>query len=301
MNQKLLHPDFGVEIDFSEIKNTSYVIDLIKQHSLVVLNASPCTNTKEDFLNFAKSFGHILPKVIRESTSEKLSMIYLSDEIGVDDFVYNFDNNTNCYDQKWHQDGPDYYHNPVLGISTVKISNGNINTKTADTLFLSSQGLYNSFSEDFKLFLKKITQVQTSSGLNNKGRWIEHVLMNNLKNKDFSALMQQILKLKQKLGNRVTKPLVAISQWGFEYLDYNPSSDVTFNELTEVESKFLTNFLLEQINNFNYCYYHQWQPNQIVLYDNQRLLHRFLNNATSPHTRNFWRLQVDITTIGSDK
>lgn len=294
---KQIHPNFGFQIDFKDIVDSKNIIDLIKKHSLLVVDNAECLDTKEDFFNFINSIGPTLPKVTRETESNNLSMVYLSNEYGVDEFIHYFDNQTIHQDQDWHQDGPDYFSTPILGVASVKVCNSKSGTRTADTLFLSTRCIYNTFSNEFKEFLKKLTLIQVSPGLSDKGRWTEKILTDNLKNKDFNSLCKQLVHLKKKLGNQITKPLIAKSKWGFDYLDFNPMSTNTFKELSTVENHFLNQFLTEQLNNFTYCYYHRWQPNQMVFYDNQSLLHRFLNNAIDSHVRKFWRLQISIDSI----
>lgn len=304
---KKLHPTYGVQVNFSDISDRAQLVELVKQHSLVVVNNINCIDTKEQFMSYVNGFGPVLPTMRKEVLNQDeefenkaLILLYFDKQnaLEVDDIKFTVGNKFFANTQFWHQDAASYYgKSEILGFATVKLENYHSVDKTSDTSFSSSQTAFDSFSPAFKDFLRGLTVELTSNWLNNQGPWIEQVLENNLKSMDFKKLVTDLYRLKSKMGKKTVKPLVTTSPWGTEYLDFDPSSYNRIVNLSEKESNNLVEFLTNCVTDYEYCYNHVWQENQMIIYDNTRLLHRFLDNASGPHTRSYWRLQVEIKDI----
>lgn len=306
---KKLHPTFGISVDSSEISNNQTLIDLVKKYSLVVISNAVQTNNKESFLEYVSSFGQVLPAMHREYLDplREKSQMYLQyfdtkNNIEVDDFPYAVGNNFLKEIQNWHQDAAAYSgkKSEHLGFATVKATNKQAIDKTADTAFASSYSAFNNFSPVFKEFLRGLTLELTPAWLTHEGFFLEKVISDNIKEQDYKKLIKEIVHLKSKLGKKIIKPLVATSPWGIEYLDLDPSSVNRVTNLTDTESSNLIEYLTNSITNHCYCYNQDWQENQLVVYDNTRLLHRYIDNASGSHTRNYWRLQVDMKSVLGD-
>lgn len=304
---KKLHPTYGIRIDFSEITDRNLLIELIKQYSLVVIDNATCTNTKENFMSYSTSLGQPLPIMHREfldsdiKTYKNTNLIQYFDKngtTGVDDFEYDVGKNFLTNNQAWHQDASAYSgKSNQIGFATVKLKNKMSIDKTADTAFSSSYTAFNNFSQEFKEFLRGLTLEFTSWWSADKNTFLEKIVMDNIKSRDFNKMLKDIVGLKSKVDKKYIRPLVGVSPWGFEYLDLDPSSINSIVELTEKESKNLIKFLTDNLTDYQYCYNHVWEENQLVVYDNTRLLHRYLDNASGLHTRNYWRVQVELDSI----
>lgn len=305
---KKLHPTFGISVDASEITTNQALIDLVKEHSLVIVNNASQANNKDSFLEYVASFGQVLPTMHREyldpsgqKYSSEIVLQYFDKKntVKVDDFGYSAGVNFLKEIQPWHQDAAAYAGKQIehVGFATVKLTNKHPSDKTSDTAFASSYTAFHNFSPKFKEFLRGLTLELTPSWVYYEGLFLEKLISDNLKNQDYNALLKEIVQLKSKLGKKIVKPLVAVSPWGIEYLDFDPSSINQIINLNKTESTNLINYLTSSVTDHQYCYNVSWEENQIAIYDNTRLLHRYIDNASGPHTRNYWRLQVNIKSI----
>lgn len=291
---KKLHYDFGVQLLYTPNLTNEKIIQLVKEHSIVVLD-NISFNSKQDFQNYTSSFGTLMPALHTLKSKDPWRFVQYLDSQGlteVTDFAKEISPGSNG-SQMLHQDGSNYYPSVgIIGFATVKTYNLPDGDKTSDTNFVSSKLMYDNFSPEFKKFLRTLNIEQTPKWVQEYSIWVDEII--KIHSGDNDSISNNIIRLRQSMGDAKIRKLVDTSDWGFEYLNLSLPMYNNLLNVSPAENYGILHLLETEIQKPQYSYSHRWEENQLVIYDNRRLLHQFLDNSTTKHSRQYWRTQIDV-------
>jgi alpha-ketoglutarate-dependent taurine dioxygenase len=123
---------------------------------------------------------------------------------------------------------------------------------------------------------------------------IAQVVLKYLDNQTPEQIFSIVNEIKSRMPEPTCQPLVQQSPWGFEYMVFSMNSDIEFLELDKEESAGIVDFISNQLLKPEYVYSHRWEPNQLIIWDNQRLMHTIVRNGSVDEVRKLMRIQVAI-------
>jgi len=166
--------------------------------------------------------------------------------------------------------------------------------KTCDTAFSTMMVPYEKFSNEFKNFLRKLTVKHSYKRIKLLDSMIAQVVLKYLDNRTPEQILEIVNKIKSRMPEPTQQSLVQQSPWGFEYMIFSMNSDIEFPELSKEESAGLVQLISTQLLKPEYVYSHRWKPNQLVIWDNQRLMHTIVRNGSVDEVRKLMRIQVAL-------
>jgi len=304
-NQIRLHWAFGVQLDYRHIKNSAHVKELVQQHGLVVLNDVEFSTDRDKFYQFIETLGQPTHPVVASKIEGYSIPIFDNTPMGVEEWIRDTRaglDNTGIHDllqrgstsDAWHQDSVFYSYNRTMTCATLDLTDLPPGEKTCDTAFSSVKEAFRQFSPRMQDLLRTLTVKHSYKRQNLVDSMISTVVLNYLGQKSNEEILQIVQEIKSRMPPATEQSLVQTSPWGFEYLTFSLNADIEFLELTQEESQFMVDFIAQQLLKQEYAYSHRWKPNQILIWDNQSLMHSMVRNATVESTRKLWRSQILI-------
>jgi alpha-ketoglutarate-dependent taurine dioxygenase len=278
------------------LENPLQAVDLLKKHGLVALDNVPWVHDKEKLFEFSKMFGEPCPPVKIQKLEGYDLPSFGQGEPTVEEIVKTTKSN---HDQPtvvetWHQDSAYYKVEQTVSMATVDLSELPPGEKTCDTAFSTMMVPYEKFSNEFKNFLRKLTIKHSYKRLQLLDNMIANVMLKYINIKTPAQILETVNDIKSRMPDPTQQSLIQQSPWGFEYMIFSMNSEIEFLELSKEESDSLVEFIGTQLLKPEYIYSHQWRPNQLVIWDNQRLMHTIVRNGSVNETRKLARIQVAI-------
>ena len=304
-NQFRLHWAFGIQLNYEHVQNSEHIQNLVKQHGLVVLNNAMFSTNRDSFYQFIETLGQPTHPVVASKIEGYSIPIFDNTPLGVEEWIRDTRagiDSTGIHDllqrgstsDAWHQDSVFYSYNRTMTCATLDLTDLPPGEKTCDTAFSSVKEAFKQFSPKIQDLLRTLTVKHSYKRQNLVDSMISTVVSKYLDQRPNEEILKIIQEIKSRMPPATEQSLVQISPWGFEYLTFSPNADIEFPELTTEESQFMVNFITQQLLKQEYAYSHRWAPNQILIWDNQSLMHSMVRNATVESTRKLWRSQVLI-------
>jgi len=295
-NQSRLHWAFGVRADYSALKTPEQAVELLKKHGLVALDNVAWVNDKEKLFEFSKLFGEPCPPVKIQKFEGYDLPSFGQGNPTVEEIVkaVKSHNDRPTIVETWHQDSAYYKVEQTVSMATVDLSKIPPGERTCDTAFSTMMIPYEKFSNEFKNFLRKLTVKHSYKRLSLLDSMIAQVVLKYLDNQTPEQIFSIVNEIKSRMPEPTCQPLVQQSPWGFEYMVFSMNSDIEFLELDKEESAGIVDFISNQLLKPEYVYSHRWEPNQLIIWDNQRLMHTIVRNGSVDEVRKLMRIQVAI-------
>ena len=283
MDIKNLSKDFGVEIknfDCSkEIKSDE--IELLKKimqdkHFICFKNQNLDGN---NLAKFTKNFGDLEAYPEKDKTKGKIEIFNVSNvsedgaHLDPDDQRVVLQKNNS----RWHTDSSYRYYPALFSILYGKEVLPQ-EAKGGQTQFSNMLLAYKNLAEDKKKLLEPLHQVHSYNDI----RRLEPSLPE--------------LSFEEKSNfPPVTHPIIRVhpDRKFQRSLFFTSNTSLEIGGMSLIEGRELHSWLVDYINNPKFCYTHEWEPNDLIMWDNRVLLHRVLPYDYSKYRRAMIRGTVE--------
>lgn len=288
-----LHRNFGIRLDYSEIASSWQLKNAIEKYDMVCVDNVTFSCDSQQLLNFVKDIGHVLD--FSNSLKHRSSWFFPRNFAGVEINVTNGQEENMVY----HQDGYWYsLENKTYNCMSIDLSQIPNGEKTSDTIFYSTRIRPNTISAQMLSFLKtlmvshvKIEDQVDSLTLSSKRKQLIAKIYQKYNNdpiklKRMVDLYNRFKKQPLYPGDFLIKQLV-----NDDCFWWSPAGDPILVNLNILENDAISNYINQLIFQPQNMYCHTWVPNQLVLWNNNSLIHSRLSNGTSNNKRTMYRVQ----------
>ena len=263
---KQLTSTFGISLNFSELDTPSQVNQLIQRYKLVVLNNVSFTKDYHTLCQFVSQLG--TPLEVSDS-AKMLSYV-------------NWDPRFPCVELgirgstsgiiDIHQDGYWSTQEKNITLGSVDLDDYLTGEKAGDTIFFNSKQCYDAFDEDFKKYLSTLLVSHSKFVSAQRTALIQKLRSRYNHRPDRFLRLHRLLKNRDhrfKPGVLDLNLLVQTDDDG-TWLHYSPNGHPEFLNITQEQSIRIKNLLTASIE--ANPYYHVWESNQLVFWENKHLL-----------------------------
>jgi alpha-ketoglutarate-dependent taurine dioxygenase len=292
-----LHRHFGVEYDYQEVTDPAQLKHAIDYYGLVCINNASIASEPENLLEFVKKIGTVLD--FSESLSHKKAWRFPRTLPGLE-INTSYGSNE---DLSSHQDGFWYSTNKTITCMSLDLTNFPDGEKPSDTIFYNSSQELKNISPEFLRFLKSLAVTHyvpnSDSELNQLTKTQHQRFINKLydryqhdpeKLKKFISRYKSLKKDPINPGDFLIDQLIGVDDMG-EWIHWSPSGQPLIVNLKPSESLIVSNYINQTIFQPHNMYCHAWKKNQIVFWNNKRLIHSRLTNGTVQSERLMYRIQ----------
>lgn len=282
---KQLTSTFGISLNFSDLSASQRLNELIQQYKLVVLNNVPFTKDHHVLCQFVSQLGN--PLEVLDSVRALPYVIWDPKfpwvELGI--------RGSTSKITDLHQDGYWYTQEKNITLASVDLDHYRSGEKAGDTIFFNSKQCYDSFNEDFKKYLGTLLISHSKRESTSRTALIQQLRQRYLHRPDRFLRLHRLLKNRD---HRFTPGvfdfnLLVQTDHDGTWLHYSPNGNPEFVNATQEESSRIKSILNTSIEATPY--YHVWENNQLIFWENKHLVHSPANNGIGDRSRPMVRLQ----------
>ncbi len=252
------------------------VKDAFQEHHLLCFRDQVLND--DEFVAFSTQFGPLEEFPEADKTKEKIEVYHVAnvsldgEHLDPTDHQVTYQRNN----ARWHTDSS-YRYTPSLASLLYGIEVLPDGAPGGETGFSNMLKAYAALSEDVKQRLDPLHQVHSYGCI----RRLEPTLP------PMSAVERDALP-------PVTHPVIRVHpDRGYQRsLYFTSNTSLEIGGGTHEEGKSLHQWLVDYVGQDEFCYYHRWRKNDLVMWDNRVLLHRAIEYDTSKHRRVLRRTTV---------
>jgi hypothetical protein len=292
-----LHKHFGIKFNYNEIVSLDQIKTAIEEYDMVCIDNVNFSCNSQQLLAFVKELGQVLD--FSKSLENKGSLwCFPRDSIGVEINVSNGQEENMAY----HQDGYWYsLENKTYNCMSIDLTAIPYGEKVSDTIFYSTRIKPNTVSPEMLSFLKTLivsnfkmeADPDPSNSAAKRKQLIKKLYQkyntDSVKLKKFVHRYNRCKKQPLHPGEFLVKELI-----NDDCICWSPAGDPIMVNLNSAENIAISNYINQLIFQPQNMYCHTWIPNQLVLWNNNSLIHSRLSNATSNNVRTMYRVQFKI-------
>jgi len=224
--------------------------------------------TIEEFLNYSRRFGRIVPHPSKSTRHPEIPEITV---LGVNKFNADGTLNQSIYRrgaEGWHTDGA-YDEVPFKATQLYALA---IPSTGGDTMFASMYAAYDALPERLKVRLDGLV-----GGFTYGGRRKARALLNE-EDRDWKPVFHPIIRTHPETGRKG--------------LYFDPGKIVSIEGIDEAEANDLIDELIGRMIQPDAEYRHSWRVGDIVIWDNRCSYHRAAGDYPPNEDRIHWRVSI---------
>ena len=256
MKTKNIHTDFGKEISDVDItkldkEESAKIIELFEEYSLLIIKNQKITNDEQ--IKFSKIFGKLeITKPGTLGSNSNVVILTNIDEFGNVVSTSHKQSKNDRANQQWHSDSSF----KIVPAQASILSGKKIPSQGGNTDFVSMRNVYENLKEDIKLKVDELKSVHHFAHSRSK---IDEKMVSKEEYEKFPPVIQPMVKINPKNKKKAL---------------YFGSHTAYVKDLSKNESIGLLNYLLDFATKEKFIYSHEWEENDLLIWDNRAILHR---------------------------